>query len=129
MSTTLPLTVATSLIPLREHLIAVKLREGDRKTPGGILIPATAREEHQRGKAQVLAVGKGRALENVALQDRPTEAERGGRAKDIEPPELPPEFKVGDIIIYNKFSATEIRDADQDVLVIRFGDVAAKVRQ
>jgi len=70
---------------------------------GGIIIPDTAKEKPQKG--EVLAVGNGRILDNgtkIAL-----------------------EVKVGDKILFGKYSGTEIKIDGEDVLIFREDDVLA----
>jgi len=70
---------------------------------GGIIIPDTAKEKPQEG--QVLAAGNGKVLENgtkVAL-----------------------DVKVGDKILFGKYSGTEIRIDGEDVLILREDEVLA----
>jgi chaperonin GroES len=70
---------------------------------GGIIIPDTAKEKPMQGK--VLAVGNGRVLEN-------------GKT-------LAPDVKVGDRILFGKYSGTEIKIDGEDVLVVREDEVLA----
>ncbi len=72
------------LQPLADRVIVEPL-EALEKSAGGIYIPETAKEKPQEGK--VLAVGKGKALDNGQVQ--------------------PLEVKVGDIVLYGKYSGTE----------------------
>jgi chaperonin GroES len=70
---------------------------------GGIIIPDTAKEKPMQGK--VLAVGNGRVLEN-------------GK-------KLPLDVKVGDRILFGKYSGTEIKIDGEEVLVVREDEVLA----
>jgi chaperonin GroES len=84
--------------PLHDRVIIQRLEE--RTTAGGIVIPETAGDKPQRGK--VMAVGPGK-YENGAL-----------RKLDV---------KVGDEVLFGKYSGTEVKVSGQDVLVMREEDI------
>jgi chaperonin GroES len=88
--------------PLHDHLIVrrIEARESER---GGIIIPDTAKEKPQEG--EVLAVGSGKVLENGT--------------------KLLPDVKVGDKVLFGKYTGTEIRVDDEDVLILREDDILA----
>ena len=88
--------------PLGERVV-IEVSEGDVKTASGIVLPDTASEKHQQGK--VVAVGAGKLLDN------------GQRAEM--------EVKVGDDILFSKYSGTEVKVDDKDYLVIRESDILA----
>ncbi len=88
------------LRPLDDRIV-VKVVSGEEKTVGGIVLPDTAKEKPQEG--EVVAVGPGRLLDN------------GKR--------LTPEVKVGDRIIFAKYSGTEIKIDGDEYLVMRESDV------
>jgi chaperonin GroES len=90
--------------PLHDRLI-VKREAEERKSPGGIVIPDTATEKPTFGK--VLAVGKGKILENGEL-----------RAPDV---------KAGDKILFGKYSGTEVKVDGEELVVMREEDVMAIV--
>jgi chaperonin GroES len=92
------------LRPLHDRLIVERLEE-DEKTKGGIIIPDAAKEKQQRGK--VIAVGKGKILENGSV-----------RALEI---------KAGDIVLFGKYSGTEVKIENEERLIIREEDVLAVV--
>jgi chaperonin GroES len=79
--------------------------EEETTSPGGIVIPDSATEKPVRG--EVIAVGKGKILENG----------------DIRPLDL----KAGDKILFGKYSGTEVKVDDQDYLVMREDDVMAVI--
>jgi chaperonin GroES len=88
--------------PLHDRLLIRRIEEKE-TAKGGIIIPDTAREKPQEGK--VLAVGNGKILENgtkVAL-----------------------DIKVGDKILFGKYSGTEIRLDGEEVLILREDEVLA----
>jgi chaperonin GroES len=82
--------------PLHDRVI-VKREEEERKSSGGIVIPDTATEKPMFGK--VVAVGKGKILENG----------------DIRPVDL----KVGDKILFGKYSGTEVKMDGDELVVMR----------
>ena len=93
------------LKPLADRII-VKPLEAEEKTKGGIVLPDTAKEKPQEGK--VVAVGKGKVKENGEIQ--------------------PLELKVGDKVLYGKYSGTEITTKDgEELLIMREDDVLAVV--
>jgi len=90
--------------PLDDRVL-VKPLESEEKTPGGIVLPDTAKEKPMRGK--VIALGPGKILDN------------GERAKmDIE---------KGDEVLYGKFSGTEVKVKGEELLILRESDILAKV--
>ncbi len=81
------------------------LKKRKRRTAGGIVLPDTAKEKPQRGK--VISVGPGRLLDN---------GKRGELSVDI-----------GDIVIYGKYSGSDIEVAGKDVKILRESDILAKL--
>ena len=90
--------------PLHDRVI-VKRLESETKTAGGIVIPDTAAEKPIQGK--VMAVGKGKILEDGKV-----------RALDV---------KVGDKILFGKYSGTEVKVDGDDLVVMREEDVMAVI--
>ena len=88
--------------PLHDRVIVKRLEE-DRTSPGGIVIPDTAAEKPIQGK--IVAVGKGKILENVQV-----------RRSDV---------KVGDKILFGKYSGTEVKVDGEELVVMREEDVMA----
>ncbi|HTP83168.1 MAG TPA: co-chaperone GroES [Alphaproteobacteria bacterium] len=86
--------------PLHDRVL-VKALEGEEKTKGGIIIPDTAKEKPQEG--EVIAVGPGKLDEH------------GKR--------IPLEVKVGDKILFGKYSGSEVKVADEEHLIMREEDV------
>ncbi|HEC83932.1 MAG: co-chaperone GroES [Candidatus Parabeggiatoa sp. nov. 2] len=86
--------------PLHDRVIVKRLEE-ERKTPGGIVIPDSATEKPIRGKVQ--AVGKGKILDN-------------GEARPLD-------VKVGDIVLFGKYSGTEVKIDGEELLVMREEDI------
>ena len=88
--------------PLHDRMVVRRIEEKE-TAKGGIIIPDTAKEKPQEGK--VLAVGNGRILENgtkIAL-----------------------DVKVGDKILFGKYTGTEIKIDGEDVLILREDEVLA----
>jgi chaperonin GroES len=90
--------------PLHDRLI-VKREAAERKSAGGIVIPDNAAEKPIQGK--VVAVGKGKILE-------------GGKVRPLD-------VKVGDKILFGKYSGTEVKVEGDELVVMREEDVMAIV--
>ena len=88
--------------PLQDRLVIKRLEE-EEKTKGGIIIPDAAKEKPQEGR--VIAVGEGKVLES------------GQRS--------PVSVKVGDKILFGKYSGTEIKIDGDEHLILREDDVLA----
>ena len=94
----------TKLKPLADRVV-VKALEETEQMRGGLYIPDTAKEKPQQG--EVVAVGPGK------LSDE---------GKRIEM-----ELKVGDKVLYGKYSGTEVTVADEQYLILRESDVLAVI--
>ena len=90
------------LRPLRDKILIKPAKEQD-KSRGGILLPQTTEEKPERG--EVLAVGEGKLLEN------------GSYAKMS--------VKVGDQVIFKKYSPDEIKIDEEEYLIISEDDILA----
>ncbi len=90
--------------PLHDRVI-VKRMEEERTSPGGIVIPDAATEKPVKG--EVLAVGNGKILENGDQ-----------RALDL---------KVGDRVLFGKYSGTEVKVDGEELLVMREDDIMAVI--
>ncbi len=90
--------------PLHDRVIVKRLDE-DRTSPGGIVIPDTAAEKPVQGK--IVAVGKGKILEDGNVR--------------------PLDVKVGDKILFGKYSGTEVKLDGEELLVMREEDVMAVI--
>ncbi len=86
--------------PLHDRVVVRRLEE-ERTTAGGIVIPDSATEKPIQGK--IIAVGKGKPLDNGQL-----------RAMDV---------KVGDRILFGKYSGTEVKLEGEEYLVMREDDI------
>jgi len=92
--------------PLGDRIV-VKPLEAEAKTKGGIVIPDTAKEKPQEGK--VVAVGKGKVLESGSVQS--------------------PEVKVGDKVLYGKYSGNEITTKEgEELLIMSEEDILAIIK-
>jgi len=92
--------------PLYDRII-VKALEAVEKTSGGIVLPDTAKEKPQEG--EVLAVGDGKVLDNGSVQ--------------------PLQVKVGNHVLYGKYSGTEITTKEgEDVLILKEEDVLGIIK-
>jgi chaperonin GroES len=90
--------------PLGDRVLIQPL-EAEEKTKGGIILPDTAKEKQQEGK--VMAAGKGRVEDGktIAL-----------------------EVKVGDKVLYGKYSGTEIKVDGEEMLIVKEEDILAIVK-
>ena len=95
---------ATRLQPLDDRIV-VKPIKREEVTKGGIILPDTAKEKPQEG--EVIAVGPGKLTED-------------GNKIEMD-------LKKGDKVMYAKFSGTEIKLDDEELLIMRESDVLAKV--
>jgi chaperonin GroES len=98
--------MAVKLDPLGDRVV-VKPSTKEEMTKGGIVIPDTAKEKPQEG--QVLAVGPGRMTED------------GKR--------IPMDVKVGDVVVYAKYGGTEIKEGDEELIILRESDILAKKKK
>jgi len=90
--------------PLHDRVI-VKRLESETKSAGGIVIPDSAAEKPVQGK--VVAVGKGKILEDGTVR--------------------PLDVKVGDKILFGKYSGTEVKVDGDELVVMREEDVMAVI--
>jgi chaperonin GroES len=86
--------------PLQDRIIVTRLENED-KTASGLYIPDSAKEKPQQGK--VIAVGKGKILEDGNVR--------------------PVDVKVGDTIIFGKYSGQEIKVDGEELLIMKEDDV------
>jgi chaperonin GroES len=93
-----------NLRPLHDRVI-VKRVEEERTSPGGIVIPDSAAEKPIRG--EVKAVGNGKILDSGEQ-----------RALDV---------KAGDIVLFGKYSGTEVKVNGEELLVMREDDIMAVI--
>ncbi len=86
--------------PLGDRVL-VKRVEEESKTKGGIIIPDTAKEKPQEG--EVLSVGPG--------------------ARDESGKRIEPDVKVGDRILFGKWSGTEVKIDGEDLIIMKESDI------
>ena len=79
----------------------MKRLEGDGKTKGGIIIPDTVKEKPQEG--EVIAVGPGARDESSKL--------------------IPLDLKAGDLVLFGKWSGTEVKIDGQELLIMKESDI------
>ena len=90
--------------PLHDRVVVRRVEE-DTKTKGGIIIPDTAQEKPMQG--EVIAVGPGGRDENGKL--------------------IPIDVKAGDVILFGKWSGTEVKLDGEDLLIMKESDIMAIV--
>ncbi|MEQ9324143.1 MAG: co-chaperone GroES [Polyangiaceae bacterium] len=92
--------------PLQDRLV-VKRVESEGTTKGGIIIPDTAKEKPIEG--EVVAVGNGKTLKDGSVRQM--------------------QVKVGDTVLFGKYSGTEIKLDGQNHLILREDDVLAVTKE
>ena len=92
--------------PLQDRLIVKRVAE-ENKTKGGIIIPDSAKEKPLEGK--VVAVGNGKILEDGSV-----------RKLDV---------KVGDRVLFGKYSGTEVKVDGEDRLILREDDILGVIEK
>jgi chaperonin GroES len=88
--------------PLADRVV-VQPMDAEEKQQGSIIIPDTAKEKPQQGK--IVAVGPGKVSDSGQ--------------------KVPMEVKEGDVVLYGKYSGTEVTVGDEDLLIMRESDVLA----
>ncbi|MBL8838447.1 MAG: co-chaperone GroES [Alphaproteobacteria bacterium] len=96
--------MAIKFRPLQDRVV-VKALDSETKTKGGIIIPDTAKEKPMQGK--IVAAGPGTRTEDGKLQ--------------------PMGVKVGDVILYGKWSGTEVKIEGEDLLIMKESDIMGVV--
>ena len=104
MATATKSKTKTSVRPLDDRLL-LEPAEAEETTAGGIVLPDAAREKPQKGT--VLAVGPGKLLDS---------GERGT-----------PSVKVNDVVLYGKYSGTEVEVDGESYVILKEGEVFAIV--
>ena len=92
--------MTTTFRPLHDRVVVERI-EAEQKTAGGIIIPDTAKEKPQEGR--VLAVGAGARDESGKL--------------------VPLDVKVGDRVLFGKWSGTEVKIDGKDLLIMKESDI------
>ncbi len=86
--------------------VMIKPSDREEVTASGLVLPDTAKEKPQEG--EVVAVGPGRVSED------------GKR--------MPMEVKKGEVVLYRKYSGTEIKEGEEEYLIVRESDIVARIR-
>jgi chaperonin GroES len=86
--------------PLHDRVVVRRIDE-DEKTPGGIIIPDTAKEKPMQG--EVVAVGPG--------------------ARDEDGKRIEPDVKPGDVVLFGKWSGTEVKIDGEELLIMKESDI------
>ena len=89
--------------PLSDRVLVKRLETEETTSPGGIIIPDTAKEKPQEG--EVVAVGPGKAANDGTVQ--------------------PMNVKAGDRVLFGKYAGNEIKIDEQEYLILREDDVLA----
>jgi len=89
--------------PLADRVVVKPLEEELRTTPGGIVIPDTAKEKPQLG--EVVAVGPGRMTDEGKL--------------------IPMSVKVGDRVFHSKYGGTNVKIEGEEYIILREDDILA----
>lgn len=87
--------------PLQDRIIVKRLESADKKTPGGIIIPDTAKEKPQEG--EIIAVGPGKVTDDGRVQ--------------------PMNVKAGDRVLFGKYAGTDVKMDDQEYIIMREDDI------
>ena len=90
--------------PLHDRVIVRRMEE-EKKSPGGIVIPDSAAEKPVQG--EIVAVGRGKVLDSGEV--------------------LPLDVKVGDRILFGKYSGTEVKVNGEELLVMREDDITGVI--
>ncbi|MBK6313840.1 MAG: co-chaperone GroES [Blastocatellia bacterium] len=93
--------------PLHDRVIVRRIDSNETKTSGGLFIPDSAKEKPQEG--EVVAVGKGKVLEN------------GSR--------LDPDVKAGDRVLFGKYSGTEVKLDGEEYLIMREDEILGVIER
>jgi chaperonin GroES len=96
----------SSIRPLHDRVIVKRVKE-EEKTKGGIIIPDTAKEKPIEG--EIIAVGNGKVLEDGSL-----------RKLDV---------KVGDRVLFGKYSGNEVKVDGEDRLILREDDILGVIEK
>ena len=90
----------TKFRPLGDRVVVRRVKE-DQKTPGGIIIPDTVAEKPQEG--EVISAGPGALDQNGKL--------------------IPTSVKAGEIVLFGKWSGTEVKIDNEDLLIMKESDI------
>jgi chaperonin GroES len=96
--------MAVKIRPLHDRVLVKRLEEQEQRSPGGIIIPDTAKEKPQEGR--VVAVGAGRREDGKVI---------------------PLDVKAGDRILFGKYAGSEIKLDGEEHLILREEDILGVV--
>ena len=97
-------SVTTTFTPLHDRILVRRLEETE-TIRGGIIIPDSAKEKPQEG--EVISVGKGKSNDEGKV--------------------FPLDVKAGDRVLFGKYSGTEIKIEDEELLILREDEILAKL--
>ena len=97
-------SVKTAFTPLHDRILVRRVEETE-TIRGGIIIPDSAKEKPQEG--EVIAVGKGKSNDEGKV--------------------FPLDVKAGDRVLFGKYSGTEIKIEDEELLILREDEILAKL--
>jgi chaperonin GroES len=86
--------------PLHDRVV-VRRVDSEEKSAGGIIIPDTAKEKPMQG--EIVAVGTGARTEDGKI--------------------VPPDVKAGDVVLFGKWSGTEVKVDGEDLLIMKESDI------
>lgn len=89
-----------SIRPLADRIV-IKVIEDTEQTSGGIFIPDSAKEKSQKG--EIVAIGQGKTLDSGERE--------------------PMDVKVGDIVLYAKYSGTDVKEGNKTLKILSIKDV------
>ncbi len=98
--------MATTIKPLHDRVIVRRIEEGE-QVQGGIIIPDTAKEKPQQG--EVIAVGEGKYKEDGSRQTL--------------------DVKVGDRVLFGKYSGSEIKIDNEELLMMREDEILGVIER
>ncbi|HVR20714.1 MAG TPA: co-chaperone GroES [Polyangiaceae bacterium] len=98
--------MAAKIRPLQDRVIVKRVKE-EEKTKGGIIIPDTAKEKPIEG--EVIAVGNGKVNDEGKLR--------------------PLDVKVGDRVLFGKYSGTEVKLDGEEALILREDDIVGVIEK
>ncbi len=98
--------MALNIRPLHDRVVVKRLEEQE-QVRGGIIIPDTAKEKPQQG--EVVAVGNGKVLDN-------------GTKVNLD-------VKVGDRVLFGKYSGSEVKIGEQEYLILREDEILGVIEE
>ena len=96
--------MARKFAPLGDRVV-IKPTTREEVSVGGIVLPETAKEKPQEG--EIIAVGPGRVTED-------------GKRIAVE-------VTKGERVLFSRYAGTEVKEGDQDYVILREGDILAKI--